>query len=100
MPSTSNSRRRYIHTHPPPSPFHYLLPSSTYSLAPIIPSHRRYQITNTTQADDELEKPYLAGFEWDKEECWTRLIVHQTSISTIPKEPSSKKSKKKNKDEA
>ena len=56
--------------------------------------------TNTSQADDELDKPYLAGFEWDKEECWTRLIVHQTSISTIPKEPSSKKSKKKNKDEA
>jgi hypothetical protein len=20
--------------------------------------------------------PYLAGFEWDKEESWTRLIVH------------------------
>ncbi|KAJ5432488.1 uncharacterized protein N7458_011644 [Penicillium daleae] len=52
------------------------------------------------KADDELDKPYLAGFEWDKEECWTRLIVHQTSTSTIPKEPSSKKSKKKNKDEA
>lgn len=28
------------------------------------------------QADDELDKPYLAGFEWDKEESWTRLIVH------------------------
>ncbi|RKF77513.1 hypothetical protein GcC1_063016 [Golovinomyces cichoracearum] len=26
--------------------------------------------------DDELEKPVLAGFEWDKDECWTRLIVH------------------------
>jgi hypothetical protein len=57
-------------------------------------------MTHTIQADDELDKPYLAGFEWDKEECWTRLIVHQTSTSTIPKEPSSKKSKKKNKDEA
>ncbi|EPS31842.1 hypothetical protein PDE_06800 [Penicillium oxalicum 114-2] len=52
------------------------------------------------KADDELDKPYLAGFEWDKDECWTRLIVHQTHTSTIPKEPSSKKSKKKNKDEA
>ena len=31
----------------------------------------------TTQADDELELPVLAGFEWDKEESWTRLIVHQ-----------------------
>lgn len=28
------------------------------------------------QADDELETPVLAGFEWDKEESWTRLIVH------------------------
>ena len=31
----------------------------------------------TNQADDELELPVLAGFEWDKEESWTRLIVHQ-----------------------
>jgi len=28
------------------------------------------------QADDELDQPYLAGFEWDKEESWTRLVVH------------------------
>ncbi|KAL2126189.1 hypothetical protein VTI74DRAFT_1514 [Chaetomium olivicolor] len=28
------------------------------------------------RADDELDLPYLAGFEWDKEESWTRLIVH------------------------
>jgi len=28
------------------------------------------------KADDELENPILAGFEWDKEESWTRLIVH------------------------
>jgi hypothetical protein len=28
------------------------------------------------RADDELENPVLAGFEWDKEESWTRLIVH------------------------
>lgn len=28
------------------------------------------------QADDEVDKPYLAGFEWDKEESWTRLVVH------------------------
>jgi len=32
----------------------------------------------TTQADDELDgKPILAGFEWDREECYTRFIVHQ-----------------------
>ncbi|KAF4215633.1 hypothetical protein CNMCM8980_008095 [Aspergillus fumigatiaffinis] len=48
-------------------------------------------------ADDELDKPYLAGFEWDKEECWTRLIVHQTKNG--PPAAPSKKSKKK-KDEA
>jgi hypothetical protein len=29
------------------------------------------------QADDELELPYLKGFEWDPEESWTRLKVHQ-----------------------
>jgi len=28
------------------------------------------------KADDELENPVLAGFEWDKEDSWTRLIVH------------------------
>ncbi|KAL2076186.1 hypothetical protein VTL71DRAFT_1129 [Oculimacula yallundae] len=28
------------------------------------------------KADDELETPVLAGFEWDKEESWTRLVVH------------------------
>lgn len=49
------------------------------------------------KADDELDKPYLAGFEWDKEECWTRLIVHQTKNG--PPAAPSKKSKKK-KDEA
>ncbi|KAF7595752.1 hypothetical protein BBP40_004883 [Aspergillus hancockii] len=46
------------------------------------------------KADDELDKPYLAGFEWDKEECWTRLIVHQTKQGP-PQQPSNKKSKKK-----
>ncbi|KAJ5761912.1 uncharacterized protein N7511_005294 [Penicillium nucicola] len=53
---------------------------------------------NQERADDELDKPYLAGFEWDKDECWTRLIVHQKS--TGPAQQPSKKSKKKSKDEA
>lgn len=44
------------------------------------------------QADDELEKPVLAGFEWDKEESWTRLIVHTKKEGAPPP----KKSKKKN----
>ncbi|CBF87613.1 hypothetical protein BDV09DRAFT_189163 [Aspergillus tetrazonus] len=51
------------------------------------------------KADDELDKPYLAGFEWDKEECWTRLIVHQTKQGP-PAQSSGKKSKKKAKEEA
>lgn len=34
--------------------------------------HKSYK----KRSDDELEKPYLAGFEWDKEESWTRLVVH------------------------
>ncbi|KAE8159136.1 hypothetical protein BDV40DRAFT_291163 [Aspergillus tamarii] len=46
------------------------------------------------KADDELDKPYLAGFEWDKEECWTRLIVHQAKQTSV-QQTSSKKSKKK-----
>lgn len=43
------------------------------------------------QADDELENPVLAGFEWDKEESWTRLKVHQKKEGAVT---SSKKSKK------
>lgn len=40
----------------------------------------RYEVNANwlnVQADDELDLPVLAGFEWDKEESWTRLIVHQ-----------------------
>ncbi|KAJ5936962.1 hypothetical protein N7466_003412 [Penicillium verhagenii] len=52
------------------------------------------------KADDELEKPFLAGFEWDKDECWTRFIVHQTDKNTaVTPSDNSKKSKKKKKDE-
>lgn len=46
------------------------------------------------KADDELDKPYLAGFEWDKDESWTRLIVHQTKNGP-PQQPSKKSKKKK-----
>ncbi|OAL54476.1 hypothetical protein IQ07DRAFT_639989 [Pyrenochaeta sp. DS3sAY3a] len=34
------------------------------------------------RADDEFDKPYLAGFEWDPEECYTRFIVHQANQPT------------------
>lgn len=44
------------------------------------------------QADDELDNPILAGFEWDREECYTRFIVHQKKEGAAPP---SKKSKKK-----
>ncbi|OAR04572.1 hypothetical protein LLEC1_07163 [Akanthomyces lecanii] len=37
--------------------------------------HKAYK----KRSDDELDKPYLAGFEWDKEESWTRLVVHLQS---------------------
>ncbi|RMY32062.1 hypothetical protein D0866_06872 [Hortaea werneckii] len=41
------------------------------------------------KADDELEKPYLAGFEWDREECYTK------STGEAPVGGSSKKKKNK-----
>lgn len=47
------------------------------------------------KADDELELPVLAGFEWDKEESWTRLVVHQKKEGAA-----SSSKKKKNKDKA
>jgi hypothetical protein len=43
------------------------------------------------QADDELDLPVLAGFEWDPEECYTRFIVHQKKEGAAP--PSKKKKK-------
>ena len=51
-------------------------------------------LTIPSQADDEMELPVLAGFEWDKEESWTRLIVHQKKEGA----PSGGGKKKKNKD--
>ena len=62
MQSTSSSRRRYDC----PALFLYKLIDRPSTLMILI-----------VQADDELELPVLAGFEWDKEESWTRLIVHQ-----------------------
>jgi len=42
--------------------------------------------------DDELDLPYLAGFEWDPSECYTRFVVHQKKDSA-PSNPSKKKKK-------
>ena len=49
------------------------------------------------QADDEFDNPYLAGFEWDPEECYTRFIVHQTNhpTSAMSGAPGGGKKKKK-----
>ncbi|KAF5654000.1 WD repeat containing protein [Fusarium sp. NRRL 25303] len=30
-------------------------------------------------SDEDLDEPYLAGFEWDNQESWTELIVHLRS---------------------
>ena len=54
MPFTSNSRRRSV------------------------VAHLHIFFANQNQADDEFEQPYLKGFEWDPEESWTRLKVHQS----------------------
>ncbi|KAF2473579.1 uncharacterized protein BDR25DRAFT_301808 [Lindgomyces ingoldianus] len=43
------------------------------------------------KADDELDLPILAGFEWDPEECYTRFIVHQKKEGAAA--PSKKKKK-------
>jgi len=44
------------------------------------------------KADDELETPILAGFEWDKEESWTRFIVHCKKEGAPQPKKKSKKS--------
>lgn len=55
---------------------------------------------NLVQADDELEAPYLAGFEWDREECYTKFIVHQKKTGEAPVGGGGKKKKGKGGDEA
>jgi hypothetical protein len=59
--------------------------------------HKAYK----KRSDDELDNPYLAGFEWDKEESWTRLVVHlqkQPATSMGGSGGSGGKKKKKNKE--
>ncbi|KAH6982018.1 hypothetical protein BKA56DRAFT_361479 [Ilyonectria sp. MPI-CAGE-AT-0026] len=41
-----------------------------------------FKLGKEKRADDELDNPYLAGFEWDKEESWTQLVVHLQSQPT------------------
>jgi hypothetical protein len=58
------------------------------------------KLTITVQADDELDDPYLAGFEWDREECYTRFIVHQKKTGEAPVGGGKKKNKKDKGEEA
>lgn len=51
------------------------------------------------KSDDELPDPYLKGFEWDREECYTRFIVHQKKTGDAPASEGKKKGKKGNKEE-
>lgn len=51
-----------------------------------------------SQADDEISDPYLAGFEWDKEECYTRFVVHQKKNGEAPSGGGGKKKKGKSED--
>ncbi|KAK5167949.1 uncharacterized protein LTR77_006516 [Saxophila tyrrhenica] len=46
------------------------------------------------KADDELEEPYLAGFEWDKEANYQKFIVHQKKTGEAPMGGSKKKKNK------
>lgn len=45
-----------------------------------------------------MEAPYLAGFEWDREECYTKFIVHQKRNAEVAPSGSGKKGKKGKKD--
>jgi len=51
------------------------------------------------KAADELENPYLAGFEWDKEEFYTKFIVHQKATGEAPASSGGKKKKNKSTEE-
>lgn len=42
-----------------------------------------------------MTEPYLLGFEWDKEESWTRLKVHLSKMSSVPVDKGTKKKGKK-----
>jgi hypothetical protein len=53
--------------------------------------HKAYK----KRADDELDQPYLAGFEWDKEESWTRLVVHLSKDAGAQMKQGGKKKKDK-----
>ncbi|KAF7542801.1 hypothetical protein G7046_g10112 [Stylonectria norvegica] len=57
--------------------------------------HKSYK----KRADDELDNPYLAGFEWDKEESWTRLVVHLQTTPGVSSHAGGKKKKGKKEEE-
>ncbi|KAI5310876.1 hypothetical protein KEM55_005094 [Ascosphaera atra] len=51
------------------------------------------------KADDEMDLPYLKGFEWNKEENYEALFVHQQKEGTVHHSSGSSKKSKKNKQE-
>lgn len=59
-----------------------------------------FQDADSLQADDEMDALYLAGFEWDREECYTRFIVHQKKTGEAANVGGGKKKKGKGGDEA
>jgi hypothetical protein len=60
----------------------YQLPINRSQSNPWIRQFSPCGLLTLFQADDELDKPYLAGFEWDPEESYTRFVVHQSSQPT------------------
>jgi len=62
-----------------------------------------YKQFKKKEDDDMGENPYLAGFEWNKEESWTSFIVHQKKTpgtnDGAPSGGSKKKGKKGQKEE-
>lgn len=86
MPSISSSRERSVSNIASRLPALFFFFSFLFLIKPQDANQDIYQ------ADDEMDLPYLAGFEWNKKECWTRLIVHQKIAG--PPLKSTKKNKK------
>lgn len=63
-------------------------------LSSVSSDHTQIGLLTSCQSNDELDKPYLAGFEWNKNDCWTRLVVHQSPGGTTQQQPSKKTKKR------
>lgn len=76
--------KKKVRTHP-----------TSHSVSP----HAHMTDMTPQQQDDELEEPYLAGFEWDKEANYQKFIVHQKKTGEAPSGGSKKKKNKGGNDE-